>query len=127
MLCTRIICFEKTCGNILDELDQILLSEFLYDLSVDQEKNAYEAFNYRHISFNCSFRKSKINLFNDWYRKSNFHDVFYFGANHPLLVQNPIMAIAIRVFLNLTYHKVMKECDGTVLRKSSAKLFVSMN
>ena len=118
---------KKTCGNILDELDQILLSEFLYDLSVDQEKNAYEAFNYHHISFNCSFRKSKINLFNDWYRKSNFHDVFYFGANHPLLVQNPIMAIAIRVFLNLTYHKVMKECDGTILRKSSTKIFVSMN
>ena len=67
-----------------------------------------------------------MNLFNDWYRKSNFPDVFNFGADHPLLVHNSIMTIAIRVFLNLTYHEVMKECDGIILRKSSAKLLLFM-
>ena len=29
------------CGNILDELGEILLLEILYDLPVDQEKNVY--------------------------------------------------------------------------------------
>ena len=91
-----------------------------------KKKNAYEALNYRHISLNCSIRKSKINPYSDWYRKSNFPDLFYFGANHPLLVHNHIMTITIRVFFNLTYHKVMKGCDGIILRKSLTKLFVSM-
>ena len=68
------------------------------------------------VSLNCSVRKCKINLYNDWYRKSNFPDVFYFGANHSLLVHNHIMTIAILVFLNLTNHKVMKECDDIILR-----------
>ena len=38
LLCTRMICFEEICGNILDELDEILLSEILYNSTVDQEK-----------------------------------------------------------------------------------------
>ena len=78
------------------------------------------------VSLNFSIRKCKINLYNDWYRKSNFPDVFYFGVNHSLLVHNHIMAIAVLVFLNLTNHKVMKECDDIILHKSLTKLFVSM-
>ena len=97
------ICFEEIRGNILDELDEILLWEILYDLPVDQEKrNADKALNYRHISLNCSIQKSKINPYSDWYRKSNFPNMSYFGANHPLLAHNHIMTIAIRVFFFLT-------------------------
>ena len=38
LFCTRMICFEEGCGNILDELDENLLSEILHDLIIDQEK-----------------------------------------------------------------------------------------
>ena len=78
------------------------------------------------ISLIFSIRKCKINSYNDWYMRSNFPDVFYFGANHLLLVHNHIMTITIWVFLNLTNHKMMKECDGIILPKSLTKLFVSM-
>ena len=106
---------DKTCGNTGIGWN-ITLDNFIRCTCWSRKKNAYEALNYRHISLNCSFRKSKINPYNDCYRKYNFPDVFYFGVNHPLLVHNQIMTIAIRVFfLKLTYHKVIKECDGIIL------------
>ena len=37
LLGTKMICVEETCGNILGKLDEILLSEILYNLLVDQE------------------------------------------------------------------------------------------
>ena len=97
LLRARMIYFGETCGNIGIGWN-ITLDNFIRCTCWSRKKNAYEALNYRHISLNCSFRKSKINPYNDCYRKYNFPDVFYFGVNHPLLVHNQIMTIAIRVF-----------------------------
>ena len=88
---------DKTCGNIGIGWN-ITLDNFIRCTCWSRKKNAYEALKYRHISLNCSCRKSKINPYNDCYRKYNFPDVFYFGANHPLLLHNQIMTIAIRAF-----------------------------
>ena len=52
--------------------------------------------------------------------------MFYFGANHPLLIHNDIMSIAIRDFFNLTDYKVIKVCDVIILCKYLTKLFVFM-
>ena len=99
LLCTRMICFEKIVVTYLKNWMKYYSRKFytIY-LLIKKKKNAYEALNYCHISLNCSIQKSKINPYNDWYRKSNFSEVFYFGANHPLLVHYHIMTIAIRVF-----------------------------
>ena len=98
LFCTRMICFEEGCGNILDELDEKLLSEILHDLIIDQEKKeVYEALKYLHLSFNCSIAKSKVNPHNKWYRRANFLNMFYLDANHLLIIHNHILTIAIRI------------------------------
>ena len=127
LLCTRMNFFEEGCGSILDELDEILISDILENLPVDQvKKGAHVAISYCHLSLNYFIKNSKINPYNDWYRKVNFPDMNYLGAKHLLLIHNHILTISIRVFFNVTYNRVITECNGLLLCKSLAKVFVSV-